>query len=285
MLRDLVFSGWMRVWWRRWQWWWWRWHWLPVVVTVAVWGGMGLALCRYWRIPLRPHAHPGGGDPIQNPHMLHSQASGYRSSQSSEDASDRLAPINNIKAENRHVAHYDTTRLSVINLHMSDVSQKRLSNSLKSPHDSGLQYQQDSAKYSDTSITFHGIGLDNHNTNLDLLTEVSTSTKDNDIPKHMAIHDNHSNRHHTLKLSYGTNNIFAKNLLPAKSNTEEKDEARQTNRTTATDNESYVRASQGEKVKEQDGAPRVILLLTSWRSGSTFMGELLASAVPETFYR
>ncbi|KAK8405365.1 hypothetical protein O3P69_001722 [Scylla paramamosain] len=36
--------------------------------------------------------------------------------------------------------------------------------------------------------------------------------------------------------------------------------------------------------RQNQGAPRVILLLTSWRSGSTFLGELLATAVPETFY-
>lgn len=285
MLRDVVFAGWVRVWWRRWQWWWWRWQWLRVVVTVVVWGGTGLAVCRYWRIPLRPDAHPAGGDFVQPPHTLQGQASGYRSSQASEDVSDHRVPMNNFKAENRHGGQYDTNRLSVINLHASDVNQKRLVNSLN-PHVRGLQHQQDSAKYPDTSLTFHGVGLNNHNTSLDLLTEVfTTSRKENDEPINTAGHDTHSNRHHTLKMSPGMNSIFAKNPLPAKVNTRERGGARQTNKTSATDNESYVGASQGEKVKEQHGAPRVILLLTSWRSGSTFMGELLASAVPETFYR
>lgn len=31
--------------------------------------------------------------------------------------------------------------------------------------------------------------------------------------------------------------------------------------------------------------PRPIVLWTSWRSGSTFLGDLLANAVPNTFYR
>ncbi|XP_066983955.1 carbohydrate sulfotransferase 5-like [Macrobrachium rosenbergii] len=32
------------------------------------------------------------------------------------------------------------------------------------------------------------------------------------------------------------------------------------------------------------GYPRVVILWTTWRSGSTFLGDLLVSAVPETFY-
>ncbi|XP_069945448.1 uncharacterized protein [Cherax quadricarinatus] len=39
-----------------------------------------------------------------------------------------------------------------------------------------------------------------------------------------------------------------------------------------------------EKEQGQQGSPRVILLLSSWRSGSTFLGELLANALPRTFY-
>lgn len=37
--------------------------------------------------------------------------------------------------------------------------------------------------------------------------------------------------------------------------------------------------------KESNKPPRAVLLLTRWRSGSTFVGEILATALPHTFYR
>ncbi|XP_042223367.1 carbohydrate sulfotransferase 5-like isoform X2 [Homarus americanus] len=46
----------------------------------------------------------------------------------------------------------------------------------------------------------------------------------------------------------------------------------------AGDEDDSEEEEQGEK------SPRVILLLGSWRSGSTFLGELLATAVQDTFY-
>lgn len=38
-------------------------------------------------------------------------------------------------------------------------------------------------------------------------------------------------------------------------------------------------------LRYQKQPPRVVLLLTRWRSGSTFLGGILANAVPHTFYR
>ena len=36
---------------------------------------------------------------------------------------------------------------------------------------------------------------------------------------------------------------------------------------------------------ESESRPSSIILWTSWRSGSSFLGDLLARAVPNTFYR
>lgn len=225
MLRDIVFAGWVRVWWRRWQWWWWRWQWLRLVVTVVVWGGTGLAVCRYWRVPLRPHAHPVGGDPVQYPYTFHKQVHGFKNYQASNDNADVPGHrIGNIRG-----GHHDSSTLSVINKSMSHTNQKYLVNIL-SP-------------------------------------------------------GSHSDHHHAHKAIHGIDNIVAKNPLPAKLNTRDEGGTRQTNKTHAIENVNYVGASGRVEVKENDDAPRVILLLTSWRSGSTFMGELLSSAVPETFYR
>ena len=275
---DVFFSGWLRVYWRRWQWWWWKWHWLRMVVVVVVWGGAVLAMCRYWRVPLLSHTYHGSRDPFHISHSYNDQGFGYTGSQglSSDRVQRHPEHMNGLEPGKEYHGRYVTIQQK-LNQHPDDVSYKHSVKSFKpinviKPHIYSLGYNN--------SLHSQDIKFDYPDSN-------SISANESFIGKEVrsrSLKDNHKtyikDRYYVIDNTVPNKSTQSRNVSNGA-----KEEGHRENQTFMTNKRSNNVSKIDENIKQNKDPPRVILLLTTWRSGSTFLGELLATAVPETFYR
>lgn len=259
-------------------------QWLQIMVVVVVCGGAGLAMCKYWRVPRLPYTYHGDGDSFQLSPSHNGQGSGYTGSQRHKSDSVRKEgsvqshpqQMNDYEPDNEYHGHYATIQHE-LNRHANDVNYEHLVESRKSlkgdlgPHQNNLTHNN--------SLHSHEINPDHPGSN-------SIPANESFIGKE-AKSPSHSDSHQTYKSSphYSISNTVVNSPLSVKVSSGGKKEGHLGNQTFMTDMESKSVSKMDEKKKQNKGPPRAILLLTRWRSGSTFMGELLTTAVPETFYR
>lgn len=268
MLRNLVLVGWVRVWWGLRQCWWRRWRWPQVAVTLVVWCGAGLAVCLCVSIQPLTDVQPSPGQSSQPQDTPHEQAYDYTSYEKNN--------VSSYEKNNVYVEDVRNRNTLPNSLEVNGVNKEQKISNLHHP-ENDLQNK----KNRDGNLeNFQKVNLSHHNTNRDLLNNVFKVTT-NDSFKSNIKNNNHSNNYNTQQTI--SEKFIAKNPLPAKSNNSK--ERRASREKTHPSDNVKNKAAPDEEVKENAIAPRVILLLTTWRSGSTFMGELLASALPRTFYR
>ncbi|XP_045138943.1 uncharacterized protein LOC123520593 isoform X2 [Portunus trituberculatus] len=241
-----------------------------MIVVALVWASAGLIVCTYWQIPLSSDIYHGGRDIFQPHHSYNSKGSSYTDSRLHDsDVSQKGNVIQSFSQHTNGRELGDEFQTYNLNQEASNVSYRfKHVNSLEHST-SALQAHQSSLRYND-SLKSQKINFGNLANEVFIRKGVGNASI--------------SENHQTYKNSnYEHGNILVRDPLLGKWTRLKKAGRRENQIIMASGRgESNLKINRSSKLNQ--GAPRVILLLTRWRSGSTFLGELLASAVPETFY-
>ena len=243
-----------------------------MMVMVVAWGSAGLLVSTYWQIPLSHNAYHGDRDIFQLHRSHKSKGSSYADSQGQDiDIGQKGDTIhgysqhtNGSELEDEYQVYYE------LHKEASDLSYKpKHKSSLGHPtsalHQSSLRY--------DNGLKSREISL-GHPTNEDFMRK---GVKSASIPES---HQSHKNNHYYKKGDTSARSPLSGNMTSLR----EKEIQGENSLIMTSERDGNEMKINGSSQPNQ-GAPRLILLLTRWRSGSTFLGELLSTAVSETFYR
>lgn len=246
------------------RWRWWRRQWLRMMVVVVVMGSAGLVVCTHWQIPLSSNTYHDGRDSFL---PLHSDSQGHDSDIGHKGVVQSYPQhTQNNELGDEYQTHYN------LNQEVSDIRYKSKHVHNLEPPTSALQAHQSSLRYNNS--------LKSQQINLRYLVNEVFISKGVKSASLSEIHQLYTNSSY-----YENGNALVHSPPSGNVSNFGKKAGHGGNKIVPERERDESELKINESTRANQGAPRVILLLTSWRSGSTFLGELLATAVPETFYR